>query len=196
MSDKRLTAAIAKLDLDNDAEALTALRFATKLIKERGLDWTKVAEMITGRPLSYVMAPDGVQAATGMPGFGDIFADIFAGQPFSRYQARAEEPRQSHRPRTHVSGAQIPPHIYGTVRIDDEGQWQGRDTLVVTITSVDGLSSYGPLKVFDQRIVRDLREAAAPHEPRIVTVMVRQPSQPHHFPVINQASLDGHARAA
>lgn len=195
MSDKRLTAALAKLDLDNDAEALIALRYATKLLKERGLDWVKVAERLTGRDLADVMAPDGAQRPANDPaiGFDDIFKDIFAGAPFAR-QSQAPQPEQR-RPQAYKSGAQIPPHIYGTVRIDDEGQWQGRDTLVVTIVSADGLTSYGPMKVFDESIVRDMRDAAQKHDLRIVTAAVRQPRQERHFPIIHQASLDGHARA-
>lgn len=205
MSDKRLTAALAKIGLDNDAEALAGARFATKLLKERGLDWPKVAEILLGRTLGDMMAPDGAQHPQPAPppanDWGSAFADIFAGSPFARKPAQAQpepRPQPGRTSRTHnfLTGSMIPPYIHGTVRIDDEGVWSGKETLTVTLKSADGGTSYGPMKVFDQAVVAMLREAAHPYEPRIVTMTVRQPRQARHMPVVAQASLDGHARAA
>lgn len=195
MSDKRLTAALAKIAVENDGEALAAARIATKLLADRGLKWTDVAQMITGKTIADVMVADGLRPDAATP-TANPFTDIFSGFAAAAGWSKPAEPVRTKRATRYVIGAEIPAHLYGAVRIDDEGKWRGGDMLTVSITNVDGTEQYGPIRVFDDAICADLRKAADRNDPQIVTVVVRQPrdASGRHFPVIVQASVDGPAR--
>lgn len=199
MSDKRLAAALAKIDSESDGETLTAARMATKMLKDRGLSWSDVAELITSRSLGEMMAPAGKQNVAAENPFADIFSNM--GTSFS--QARADIRRQAEKHPEKpfrsvfakiVQGKEIPRHIYGTLKIADTVAWNDKVSLIVNIETMDGMTTYGPMRIFDEKFISWVSEAVDSGNDPIVTANVRHSDNIRHLPVINHMSMDGFSK--
>ena len=142
MTDRRLVAAMGKMGGDNENERLIGLNAATAILKERGLTWPQVAEMITGRTLADMTAPPGSRAVP-------------------EREARPEERRD---PPGRVSGADIPAKVSGKVRILDEDA----EGLLVEMM---GAGWWGPMRVSEAGQIASVRLAADRRNPRDVTVI-------------------------
>lgn len=188
MSDKRLTAAMAMLTRESDGEALTALRQVTRMLDERGMDWVKVAEMITGRALGDVMALGGSQTSAPKPDMASAFADIFSGSSFAFKPAPAPQPAPQPAPapkprKRMIEGAFIPPFVTGSVIVQDERSWRGGPMVIITILDEIGNDEYGPITVFDQDIIKTIREGRMGD---VLTMSVRQPRKEGQNPVASK----------
>jgi hypothetical protein len=146
MSDRRLVAALGKMSSDNEHERIIGLNAATAILKERGITWAQVAEMITGRTLADMTAPEGVRNPV---------------RP--NPEPKPREPSQPHRP-GRLQGGDIPAKITGKVRIVSED----KEGLLVEMM---GSGWWGPMRATAEGHVSSLKLAADPRNPRDATVI-------------------------
>lgn len=188
MTDKRLAAIMGMMERDNDAEALNAMRHATRLLKARGMSWTQVAEMITGRALGDMMAPDGLQRPAGGPRgasadsqWEDI-AEILRKAAEAAAASGPFRPRKPRPPPTRktISGESVPASVIGIMTLIRSDDWNGRPFINVMITDYRKDRVYSPLTIFDPAIIQRAQAIFAASETRYVTATVRQPRTPGH----------------
>lgn len=142
MTDRRLVAAMGKMGADNENERLIGLTAATAILKARGLSWPDVAEMITGRTLADITAPEGSRIS-----------------PQAQPAASGRE-----KPPGRLSGAAIPAKITGRVRILEEGPG-------LIIVDMMGTDWWGPMRVSQPKQIENVRLAADRGNPREITVI-------------------------
>lgn len=207
MSDKRLAASMAMMERESDSEALNACRMATRMLAARGLKWTQVAELITGRKLGDIMAPDSKQ---GPATRGHASADYGTGFGASASQAKPQprpqpkpEPKPQPRPqpkpepkpkpkpeaRTNASprsiaGRGIPATIVGRIDLVDTQEWGGGRYLNVTITAYGDSVVYGPMSIFDDAAI-EMALNAAEYGTVTVKARVRQCMEAGRNPIID-----------
>lgn len=161
MSDKRLYAALCKLDADNENERHSALGIVNRMLKERDVTWAKVAELVTGSSIERMTAP--------------------AGGPVADRRTEPPPPRPDPAPRpaerTRLSGKDIPARLEGKVRILAESA----DGMTVEMMGVDW---WGPLLVRNETQRAAMTRAADRRDPRTVKVIVATVTRDDRYPEI------------
>lgn len=142
----RLRSTMGLMARDNDNEAIVALRHATRMLKDLGLDWSDVADLaLRAKPANDTVTPSRAQAnsyAQPQP----------QPQPQPRPQPRPEAKPQ--RTRVVIDGRTIPSRIIGQIVMQTiERTSKGSHMTVFFVAQGDTL--YGPIVAYtDARVTR------------------------------------------
>jgi hypothetical protein len=180
MSNQRLIAALGQLEKveTNENEAVVALRFVNRMLRDKGLSWSDVGEMIEA-------SSSKVQA----PSFSDAFNQAFmqSDGPLSSFFSKKPEPQprpQAHRIHNRIlQGREIPKKIFGVVKIIEEREIRTGLMLVVTVEGSG--ETYTPLVVFSKDIVEKIKSSDG-SKPYSMTVIQSQDER--HSPKIVRMS--------
>lgn len=160
MSNQRLIAALGQLEKveTNENEAIVALRFVNRMIKEKGISWSDIGEMIEGSQSKNTAQPD----------LATTFAQAFthADGPMSSFFKKPEEARPRPQARSMckniLQGDKIPKKIFGSIRVIEEREIRSGMMLVVTVEGFENI--YSPLVIFDKAIIENLKQNDGPYK--------------------------------
>lgn len=149
-TDNRLRTTMGLMARENDNEAMIALRHATRMLADRGLDWSAVASLAIGASNDNASRP----------------------QPGTQPRPQPQPTPQAKTGRIRISAHDIPQRVSGEIQIAQrERTRSGGQRVVFHIR--DGNTTYGPMIAYLKGVVMSLETANLRRQSVEVTMLTK-----------------------